>query len=134
MDASPQYIGRMVPSTTMTAEELLHLNLPNKRTELVRGRLVVREPAGYEHGRIAVRLTVEIDAFVRPRALGPVLAAETGFKLETDPDTVRAPDVGFVSREREPTDTRGFPAMAPGRSEEYTRALQTQSFFTYSVL
>ena len=27
-------------------------------------------------------------------------AAETGFKLSTEPDTVRAPDVAFVSRER----------------------------------
>ena len=40
----------------MTAEELLRLNLPNKRTELVRGVLVVREPAGYHHGDVAARL------------------------------------------------------------------------------
>jgi hypothetical protein len=37
----------------MTAEELLRLNLPNKRTELVCGVLVVREPAGYQHGDAA---------------------------------------------------------------------------------
>ena len=30
--------------------------------------------------------------------LGVVFAAETGFKLESNPDTVRAPDVAFVSR------------------------------------
>ena len=29
----------------MTAGELLHLSLPHRRTELVRGRLIVREPA-----------------------------------------------------------------------------------------
>lgn len=28
----------------MTADELLRLNLPDKRTELIRGRLHVREP------------------------------------------------------------------------------------------
>lgn len=33
-------------------------------------------------------------------ALGVVYAAETGFLLATTPDTVRAPDVAFVSRER----------------------------------
>lgn len=32
--------------------------------------------------------------------LGRVDAAETGFKLESNPDTVRAPDIAFVSRER----------------------------------
>jgi hypothetical protein len=44
----------------MTAEELLRLNLPNKRTELVRGVLVVREPAGYQHGDVAMRLAAAI--------------------------------------------------------------------------
>jgi Uma2 family endonuclease len=29
-------------------------------------------------------------------------AAETGFQIARDPDTVRAPDVGFVLSEREP--------------------------------
>jgi Uma2 family endonuclease len=32
-----------------------------------------------------------------------VFGAETGFLLETDPDTVRAPDGAFVSRERAQT-------------------------------
>ncbi|PYO91069.1 MAG: hypothetical protein DMD66_00730 [Gemmatimonadetes bacterium] len=34
----------------MTAEELLVTNVPNKRTELVRGRLIVHEPPGGRHG------------------------------------------------------------------------------------
>ena len=37
---------------------------------------------------------------VKAHDLGIVYAAETGFRLATDPDTVRAPDVAFVSRER----------------------------------
>jgi hypothetical protein len=37
---------------------------------------------------------------VRTRQLGLVYAAETGFLLTRDPDTVRAPDVAFVARER----------------------------------
>ncbi len=31
---------------------------------------------------------------------GKVYAAETGFKLTTDPDTVRAPDAAFISQKR----------------------------------
>ena len=98
----------------MTAEQLLREQPPNKRTELVRGVLVVREPAGYRHGEVTVNLTVAIAAFVGAQRLGRVLAAETGFKLATDPDTVRAPDVAFIHRDRVPDPSpRGFPALAP---------------------
>ena len=37
---------------------------------------------------------------VRANKLGRVYAAETGFRLALDPDTVRAPDVAFVRQER----------------------------------
>jgi Uma2 family endonuclease len=96
------YTRPMTPSAPVTADELLYLNLPNKRTALVRGALVVREPAGASHGGTAARLLVEIGVFVRSRDLGAVFAAETGFVLFTNPDTVRAPDVAFIRRERVP--------------------------------
>src|SRR5436190_21641226 len=82
----------------MTADELLRLQPPSKRVELVRGVMVVREPPGFRHGAVAAALTVRIGAFVRAHDLGLVVAAETGFKLFSDPDTVRAPDVGFINR------------------------------------
>ena len=41
--------------------------------------------------------------FVKPRNLGKVFAAETGFFIERDPDTVRAPDVSFLAKERIPS-------------------------------
>ncbi|MGH9821904.1 MAG: Uma2 family endonuclease, partial [Blastocatellia bacterium] len=37
---------------------------------------------------------------VETNTLGVVYAAETGFRLSSDPDTVRAPDAAFVSLER----------------------------------
>jgi hypothetical protein len=48
----------MGETSLMTAEELLRLNLPDKRTELIRGRLVVRDPGGARHwsGRDAARV------------------------------------------------------------------------------
>lgn len=98
----------------MTAEELLRLNLPNKRTELVDGRLYVREPAGPRHGEAAARLLAAIAAHVYPRKLGRVFAAETGFTLRTNPDTVRAPAVAFVREDRAADlPSRGYAAMAP---------------------
>jgi Uma2 family endonuclease len=103
----------------MTAEELLHLNLPNKRTELVRGRLVVREPAGFRHGDVAARILAVMAAYVYEHDLGLVLAAETGFKLFSKPDTVRAPDVGFVRHSRVPEALpRGFAEFAPDLAVE----------------
>lgn len=98
----------------MTAEELLHLALPNARAELVRGKLVVREPAGYQHGHVAATALIVLGTYVRARLLGRVFAAETGFTLSRAPDTVRAPDVAFVSTARLlPTETRGFAPLAP---------------------
>ena len=104
-----------MPSVTrMTAEELLHARFPDKRTELVRGVLVVREPADARHGLVAMNLGVELGMYAKQTGMGRVFAAETGFKLATNPDTVRAPDVAFISTERFPlADTTGYPACAP---------------------
>ena len=103
----------------MTAEQLLQTPVPNKRTELVRGVLVVREPAGFRHGVVAAALTRLLGAHVETHGLGVVLAAETGFQIERDPDTVRAPDVAFVRRDRIPEPVPlGFPALAPDLAVE----------------
>lgn len=59
-------------------------------------------PAGWEHGVVVVNLTVPLAQFVRQHELGRVCGAETGFEIATNPDTVRAPDVAFVRRERQP--------------------------------
>ncbi len=72
-------------------------------------------PAGFEHGRIAMRLGWRIGRYVEEHDLGEVLAAETGFTLERDPDTVRAPDVAFVRKERVPpsSERRRFAELGP---------------------
>jgi len=98
----------------MTADELLRTRLPDKRVELVRGVLVVREPAGFRHGAVSATLTRLLGHHVDAHRLGRVLAAGTGFKLAADPDTVRAPDLAFVRRERLPEpELLGYPALAP---------------------
>src|SRR5438128_9712446 len=46
-----------VPNMSLiSADELLHVGIPDKRVELVRGTLVVQEPPGYTHGRVTVNL------------------------------------------------------------------------------
>ena len=70
------------------------------RYELVEGRLITMTPAGGLHGRLIVRLTTALDTFVEEHDLGAVFAADTGFHLARTPDTVRAPDISFVTKER----------------------------------
>jgi len=83
----------------VTAEELERMGSPDFGYELVRGNLVPVTPAGRERGALTAFLIAELSLFVRPRALGRVYH-ELGFQLFTNPDTVRAPDVSFVSRDR----------------------------------
>jgi len=107
------------PSELMTADDLLRTLVPDKRTELVRGVLVVREPAGSRHGLVTMNLGTELAVHVKHTAAGGVYAAETGFKLATNPDTVRAPDIAFVTRERlPPPSATGYPALAPDLAVE----------------
>jgi len=87
-------------TSLMTADELLHQQDDGFRYELFRGELKQMAPASHEHGRIAINVSTPLDQHARANNLGRVYAAETGFKIRSDPDTVRAPDVAFVSQER----------------------------------
>jgi len=92
---------------TFTADDLLNLPDDGKRYELVAGVLTMMSPAGFQHGYVAMALGAVIRAFVTQNQLGIVTGAETGFRIERDPDTVLAPDVAFVRRER--IDAIGYP-------------------------
>lgn len=84
----------------LTAQEFLERAPQDKRSELVRGEMLVMAPAGFEHGDVAGNIFAALHNHVRKFKLGKVFAAETGFILAHDPDTVRAPDAAFVTNER----------------------------------
>jgi len=84
----------------MTADELLAMPDDGWRYELVKGELRRMPPPGDQHGWVGMNLGGPLHTFVKENKLGVVYLAETGFKLESDPDTVRAPDVAFVRQER----------------------------------
>jgi len=83
-----------------TADELLRMPHDGFRYELIRGELKKMAPAGNEHGALALDFGAELRNFVKANKLGKAYAAETGFIISTDPDTVRAPDAAFVSQKR----------------------------------
>ena len=112
-----------VPAPTlMTAEELWVYEPPDKRAELVRGRLLVREPPGYRHGVFEVRLVVALSnhraaeqrtlGLAKPR--GQLVCGGVGFTLQRNPDTVRAPAISYIRLERcPPPDLLSYPEFAP---------------------
>jgi Uma2 family endonuclease len=100
MLAEPAYVPTMSPATPITAEEFLSVSIPGKRVELVRGVLLVREPAGLPHGRITLNLARRLADHAETRHLG-------------------APDIAFIRHERIPTpEPAGFPDMAPDLAVE----------------
>jgi Uma2 family endonuclease len=86
----------------ITADELLRMPDDGYKYELVAGRLRKMTPAGSLHGVVGMRLAIALGAYVDDNHLGVLFAADTGFKLASNPDTVRAPDIAFVARERIP--------------------------------
>src|SRR5215210_8720215 len=99
----------------VTVDELLHMPYDGFRYELVRGDLRRTNPAGNVHGRVTMSLAWRLARYVEENQLGAAYAAETGFRLSSNPDTVRAPDVAFVSRDRIEAigETEGFWPEAP---------------------
>lgn len=85
-----------------TASELFEMPHDGFRYELVKGELRKMSPSGSEHGATIVNITVLLAQYVKANKLGVCFGTETGFKIASDPDTVRAPDVAFIRQERIP--------------------------------
>lgn len=60
-------------------------------------------PSGFRHSAIGLRFGSRLSNFVEENRLGIVVGADGGFLISRDPDTVRAPDVGFVRQDRVPS-------------------------------
>ena len=96
----------------MTAEELMNLPDDANRYELIKGELLTMPPPGFPHGTVIINLAVVLGAYVKSKKLG-VLTAESGFKLESDPDTVLAPDISFTARDRVGIRSEGYRPTPP---------------------
>ena len=94
------------PAKLVTADDLMQLSADGFHGELIRGVLCESMPPGVEHAQIAAELGRELGNFVKPRRLGRILVGDPGINIERDPDTVRAPDVAFISASQLPLEQR----------------------------
>ena len=91
----------MSTKTLVTSEDLWKIVADGSRYELSHGELVPMTPIGIQHGAVVGNLQLLVGTFVKKNRLG-VVGPEIGFRLSRDPDTVRAPDVAFIAKDRLP--------------------------------
>ena len=104
----------MTTTKPITAEELLLMPRGNgRRYELTRGVLVEKMPTGHPHGVAVKWITFALAGYEAETGYGSVITGEPGYRLEFDPDTVRAPDVAWIAPGRIPEGTEGYPNLAP---------------------
>lgn len=92
----------LAPPKLYTARELERLSDQGFHYELVRGELRPMSPSGGPHGDATSRISFYVNGIVYGGDLGLTFAAETGFLVEHDPDTILAPDFAFVAHDRLP--------------------------------
>jgi len=91
----------MVSTKLVTAEDLLAMG-SDAPFELLKGELIEVSPSSMESSSITSHLSSIIDRHVFQFKSGLVTSAEGGYVLQRDPDTVVAPDIGFILRSRIP--------------------------------
>ncbi len=83
----------------ITAGELEAMG-SDARFELFQGVLHEMSPSSFTSNRTLTRIGSWLFQYVDSKQLGEVAIAEAGFILEQSPDTVVAPDVAFVQKDR----------------------------------
>jgi Uma2 family endonuclease len=103
-----------VSTPLITAEEFGRRPEPadGSKEELVKGMIVTIPPPKALHGLTQTLIASLLLGFVRPRRLGWV-ATESGTVLESDPDTIRGPDVAFYSITHLPAPPIDYFEIAP---------------------
>ena len=119
--ATPITTAQVSATKLMTADEAAQLSTVNRRYELVKGVYIDLSPASAMHGVVASNIGAILTDYARKNKLGLVSAAETGFILTRNPDTVRGADATFISTARIPpggAPETGFWPLAPDLAVE----------------
>ena len=103
-----------IETKLITADELLAMPRDGNRYELIRGVLIRKVPTGKHHGDTTALISYFITQYTFDTNYGSTSTGEPGYRLDRDPDTVRAPDVAWFSPDRMPAPgTEGYPEVAP---------------------
>jgi Uma2 family endonuclease len=95
-------MATITPSELLTAEAYGELPDLGRPTELVRGRIVEMNVPYPRHGQVCARISHLLQCYLDTNDIGHVLINDAGVILERNPDTVRGPDVTFISYEKAP--------------------------------
>src|SRR5271167_23618 len=97
-----------VPIKLMTAEEFYEwVHRPENRDrffELERGEVVEMPPPSKYHGFVCGNVSGVLRAYAIQRQKGYPCTNDSGFLVESDPDTVRGADVSFYEDEQTASD------------------------------
>src|SRR5262245_43246808 len=110
-----------------TADDLWKMSNDEVWLELDEGVLIEMSPTGDVHAILTAWVTYLIVAFVTVIDLGYVTGAEGGFILFPNKKTVRAPDIGFVSKARMPVLTGKYFPIPPDMAIEIISPSETAS-------
>ncbi len=99
----------------LTADDLLRLYSKGVRGELIRGVLHETLPSGMRQGMVNMAMATALGEYIYPRRLGHLFGTDAGVLLERNPDTVREPDLGYISAEKLALDANvdGYCPVAP---------------------
>jgi Uma2 family endonuclease len=112
-------VSTQTKPSVYTAQDLERLSHEGHHYELIRGELRPMSPSGGPHGTASSRVSFYVNGIVYGEELGETFAAETGFFVERNPDTVKAPDFAFVSYERLPEPLpEGYVSLVPDLAVE----------------
>ena len=102
-------------SKLLTADDLLRLHSEGVRGELIRGVLHQTVSVGLRPGEIVTTLVILLGISIKPLRLGWLAASDSGILLQRSPDTVREPDIAFISAEKLPlnVDVPGYSQVVP---------------------
>jgi Uma2 family endonuclease len=92
-----------VASSLITASEFARMPDPGHPQELVRGVVIDMPPPKPRHNQICGNVFFQLRLYADKNQLGHVLPNDTGVITEHDPDSVRGPDVMFISYAKVPS-------------------------------
>ena len=102
----------------MTADDLLAMPRDDYRYELVKGELTEKmPPPGMRHGEVSTRIVTALGNYADLNDYG-VVGLTHGYRLESNPDTVRAPDVAWIAPGRIIGEPAGYPQIVPDLAVE----------------